>query len=93
MIERRQLANGLALCLAPDPSNPVVAVSLWYRVGSADERPGRTGLAHLFEHLMFQGSAHVEKGRHFALIQAAGRRANAATGMDRTTLRLSHRIA
>ena len=84
LIERRQLANGLALCLAPDPSNPLVAVSLWYRVGSADERPGRTGLAHLFEHLMFQGSAHVEKGQHIGLIQAAGGRANAATGMDRT---------
>jgi zinc protease len=84
MIERHELANGLVACLSPSQSIPVVAVSLWYRVGSADEAPERTGLAHLFEHLMFQGSLNVGKGEHFALIQAAGGRANAATGIDRT---------
>lgn len=84
MIERIQLANGLVVCLSPNRSVPVVAVSLWYGVGSADEMPGHTGLAHLFEHLMFQGSLNVRKGEHFALIQAAGGRANAATGIDRT---------
>jgi zinc protease len=84
IIERHRLANGLVVCLAPEAAVPVVALSLWYRVGSADERQERTGLAHLFEHLMFQGSANVGKGQHFQLIQAAGGRANAATGMDRT---------
>jgi zinc protease len=84
MIERHELANGLVACFSPSPSIPVVAVSLWYRVGSADEEPERTGLAHLFEHLMFQGSLNVRKGEHLALIQAAGGRANAATGIDRT---------
>lgn len=83
-IERHELANGLDVCLLPNRSIPVVAVSLWYRVGSADEAPGRTGLAHLFEHLMFEGSLNVGKLEHFTLIQAAGGRANAATGMDRT---------
>jgi zinc protease len=84
MIEQLELANGLVVCLSTDRSVPVVAVSLWYGVGSADERPGRTGLAHLFEHLMFQGSLNVRKGDHFSLIQSAGGRANALTGTDRT---------
>ena len=84
MIEQIELANGLVACVAPNSSTPVVAVSLLYRVGSADEAPGRTGLAHLFEHLMFQGSLNVRKGGHFALIRAVGGRANAATGMDCT---------
>ena len=84
MIERHQLANGLVVCLSPNRSIPAVAVSLWYGVGSADEVPGRTGLAHLFEHLMFQGSLNVRKGEHLRLIQAVGGRANAATGIDRT---------
>ena len=84
MIEQSELANGLVVCLSPNRSIPIVAVSLWYGVGSADEAPGRTGLAHLFEHLMFQGSLNVRKGEHFALIQSAGGRANAATGIDRT---------
>lgn len=83
-IERHELENGLRVCLAPDPSVPVVAVNLCYGVGSRDEKPGHTGLAHLFEHLMFQGSANVVKGEHFQLVQAAGGRANAATGYDRT---------
>jgi predicted Zn-dependent peptidase len=83
-IERHELANGLRVCISPHPSSPVVAVSVWYGVGSADEVPGRTGLAHLFEHLMFQGSRNVGKAQHFSLVQAVGGRANAATGLDRT---------
>jgi predicted Zn-dependent peptidase len=79
-----QLANGLRVVLVPDDRVPVAAASLWYRVGSAHERPGRGGFAHLFEHMMFQGSAHVAKGEHFGLIQAAGGRTNAYTGLDAT---------
>jgi zinc protease len=82
--ERHQLANGLTVILAPDPSVPVVAVNLWYRVGSRNERPGRTGFAHLFEHMMFQGSKHVPKNRHFELIEQAGGALNATTWFDRT---------
>ena len=84
MIERVELTNGLVVCIAPNRTIPLVALSLWYGVGSADEAPGRTGLAHLFEHLMFQGSLNVRKGEHFALIQRAGGRANAATDVERT---------
>ena len=80
MIESHQLANGLVVCLSPNRASPIVAVSLWYGVGSADEAFGRTGLAHLFEHLMFQGSRNVAKTEHFTLIQRVGGRANAATG-------------
>src|SRR5690606_7118716 len=68
----------------PDPAVPVVAVNLWYRVGSRDERPGRTGFAHLFEHMMFQGSAHVPETAHFALIEKAGGSLNGSTWLDRT---------
>jgi predicted Zn-dependent peptidase len=84
VIEQYELDNGLVACVSPNRSIPVVAVSLWYGVGSADEVAGRTGLAHLFEHLMFQGSRHVGKGEHFTLIQSVGGRANAATGPDGT---------
>lgn len=84
MIERHELSNGLVACLSSNRSIPAVAVSLWYGVGSADEVKGRTGLAHLFEHLMFQGSLSVGKAEHFTLIQRIGGRANAATGIDRT---------
>ncbi|MEX1256840.1 MAG: pitrilysin family protein [Gemmatimonadota bacterium] len=83
-IRRHALDNGLTVILAPDPSVPVVAVNLWYGVGSRNEREGRTGFAHLFEHLMFQGSAHVEKGRHFELVERAGGSLNASTWFDRT---------
>lgn len=84
MIEQHQLANGLRIILSTNRSIPAVALSLWFGVGSADESPGQTGLAHLFEHLMFQGSQNVAKGEHFTLIQNVGGRANAATGIDRT---------
>jgi zinc protease len=83
-IERHTLANGLTVVLAPDPAVPVVAVNLWYGVGSRNERPGRTGFAHLFEHMMFQGSKHVPKNRHFELIERAGGSLNATTWFDRT---------
>ncbi len=78
------LANGLTVVLAPDRSVPVVAVNLWYAVGSRNEPPGRTGFAHLFEHMMFQGSANVEKGGHFELVERAGGSLNATTWFDRT---------
>ncbi len=83
-IERHQLANGLRVILSRDDSAPIVAVNLWYDVGSKHEKAGRTGFAHLFEHMMFQGSEHVAKGEHFALIQAAGGTLNASTWLDRT---------
>ena len=78
------LDNGLTVVLAPDPSVPIVAVNLWYSVGSRDEREGQTGLAHLFEHMMFQGSEHVPKGAHFELLESAGGSMNASTWFDRT---------
>jgi zinc protease len=83
-IERQRLDNGLRIILSRDASAPLVAVNLWYHVGSRHERPGRTGFAHLFEHMMFQGSEHVAKGEHFALINAAGGTLNASTWYDRT---------
>ncbi len=82
--EIHALANGLTVVLAPDPLAPVVAVNLWYGVGSRNERPGRTGFAHLFEHMMFQGSAHVPKNLHFELVEQAGGSLNASTWFDRT---------
>jgi predicted Zn-dependent peptidase len=83
-IDRHALDNGLRIILSRDPRAPVVAVNLWYDVGSKHEKPGRTGFAHLFEHMMFQGSANVEKGQHFSLVQAAGGTLNASTWLDRT---------
>lgn len=83
-IHRRTLSNGLRVVAAPDPSFPVVAINLWYGVGSRDERPGRTGFAHLFEHMMFQGSAHVSKNGHFEHVERAGGSLNGSTWFDRT---------
>jgi predicted Zn-dependent peptidase len=83
-IQRHALPNGLRILLSPDDLAPIVAVNLWYDVGSKHEKPGRTGFAHLFEHMMFQGSEHVAKGEHFALVQAAGGTLNASTWLDRT---------
>ena len=80
----RRLANGLRVIVAPDHLAPVVAVNLWYAVGSRDEVPGKTGFAHLFEHFMFQGSGHVTKAEHMSIIQAAGGVNNATTYFDRT---------
>ncbi|MFT4217646.1 MAG: pitrilysin family protein [Micropruina sp.] len=78
------LGNGMRVVVSPDPAVPVVAVNLWFDVGSRDEQPGRTGLAHLFEHLMFEGSAHVAAGEHLAIVQSVGGSANATTWFDRT---------
>jgi predicted Zn-dependent peptidase len=83
-IVQRSLANGLRVVASPDHGTPTVAVNLWYDVGSRDEQPGRTGFAHLFEHLMFQGSAHVPSGQHIGLLQAVGASVNATTWFDRT---------
>jgi predicted Zn-dependent peptidase len=83
-IERHALDNGLRIILSRDPRAPMVAVNLWYDVGSKHEKAGKTGFAHLFEHMMFQGSANVEKGQHFSLVQAAGGTLNASTWLDRT---------
>ena len=68
-----QLPNGLNVILHRDASVPIVAVNVWYHVGSANERPGRTGFAHLFEHLMFEGSKNVKEGEFDTLLEAAGR--------------------
>jgi predicted Zn-dependent peptidase len=82
--ERHRLDNGLRVVLSPDRTVPVVAVNLWYGVGSRNERPGKTGFAHLFEHMMFQGSAHVPKNKHFELIERVGGTLNGSTWFDRT---------
>lgn len=79
-----RLPNGLLLTLSPDRTAPIVAVNLWYHVGSANEREGRTGFAHLFEHMLFQGSEHVAANEHFELIQRAGGTLNGSTWLDRT---------
>jgi zinc protease len=79
-----RLPNGLRLVLAEDHLVPVVAVNVWYDVGSKNEVPGKTGFAHLFEHVMFEGSAHVGKAEHVALVQAAGGTMNGSTWLDRT---------
>ena len=93
-IEEHSLANGLRVVLNPDPALPLVAVNLWYHVGSQNEAPGRTGFAHLFEHMLFQGSQHVGTNDHFRYVQQVGGVANGSTWYDRTnyyeTLPASH---
>ncbi len=79
-----KLENGLRVIIAPDHSAPVVAVAVTYNVGSRNERPGRTGFAHLFEHMMFQGSENVGKGEHFLLVLNNGGGMNGTTNEDRT---------
>jgi predicted Zn-dependent peptidase len=79
-----RLANGLRLIIAVDRLAPVVAVNLWYDVGSKHEVEGKTGFAHLFEHVMFQGSRNVGKAEHMALVQGAGGTLNGSTWLDRT---------
>ncbi len=81
---QRQLDNGLTVIVNPDPTSPAVALNIWYHVGSADEDQGASGFAHLFEHLMFQGSANVAPSEHLAAVQAMGGTANATTSFDRT---------
>src|SRR3989337_473403 len=83
-IETVTLDNGLRVVLSEDHTAPIVAVNLWYHVGSGNERPSRTGFAHLFEHMLFQGSEHVAANEHFELVARAGGTLNGATWLDRT---------
>jgi len=83
-VETFHLDNGLFVTLSEDHTAPIVAVNLWYHVGSANEKTGRTGFAHLFEHMLFQGSAHVGSNEHFELIQRAGGTLNGSTWLERT---------
>src|SRR6185295_9597477 len=82
--ERHTLDNGLRVILHRDARLPLVTVNLWYHVGSKNERPGRTSFAHLFEHMLFQGSEHVGTNDHFRYIQQVGGVANGSTWYDRT---------
>ncbi len=83
-IRRERLENGLRVVMNPDRTVPTVAVSVYYDVGSRNEVRGRSGFAHLFEHMMFQGSANVAKGEHFVLIMNRGGQLNGTTSHDRT---------
>ncbi len=83
-IHRRTLPNGLRVVVSPDHTVPNVTVNIWVGVGSRHESAGRTGFAHLFEHLMFQGSRGVRSGEHFEALMAQGARLNATTWFDRT---------
>jgi len=82
--EKFVLQNGLEVILYQTKSFPTVAINIWYKVGSANEKPNKTGFAHLFEHMMFQGSQNVDKEMHFKYIQEAGGTLNGSTSMDRT---------
>src|SRR5438093_5427129 len=81
---RFTLDNGLTLLVHEDRALPLLGVNLWYRVGSAHEEVGKTGFAHLFEHLMFEGSAHVPPGAFDQLLESAGATNNGSTSSDRT---------
>jgi len=78
------LPNGLRVIYSEDHSTPIVSVDVWYNTGSRNERSGRSGFAHLFEHMMFQGSAHVKKAEHFQYVNRAGGVMNGSTTEDRT---------
>ncbi len=80
----QRLSNGLRVIIAPDHSAPVFSIAVTYNAGSRNERPGRTGFAHLFEHMMFQGSENVGKGEHFILVLNNGGGMNGTTSEDRT---------
>jgi len=82
--EKYQLPNGLTVMLSEDHRAPVVAVDLWYHVGAVNERKGRSGFAHLFEHLMFQGSEHVGKFEHVRIVNENGGTLNGSTRFDHT---------
>lgn len=84
VFEEYSLKNGLRVILHRDARTPLVHVTLWYHVGSKNEKADQTGFAHLFEHMMFQGSQHVAKTEHFVRIQGIGGSVNATTGQDRT---------
>src|SRR5689334_15224891 len=82
--QRLVLPNGMVVILHQDKSTPIVHVELWYHVGSKNEKPGRTGFAHFFEHLMFKGSRNVEPEQHTSIIASIGGQANAYTNEDTT---------
>ena len=82
--QKEILDNGLEVIISEDNSIPIVSVNIWYKVGSANESRGKTGFAHLFEHMMFQGSLHVPKEMHFRYIQEAGGKLNGSTSFDKT---------
>src|SRR5205823_1998393 len=83
--ERYQLANGLDVILHPDTAVPTVHIEIWYKVGSKDEVAGRTGFAHLFEHMMFQGTKQIPEDAYFKYLSEAGASSrNGSTGFDRT---------
>src|SRR5687768_13510311 len=79
-----KLDNGLTVILSEDHSTPIVHLALWYHVGSKNEKPGRTGFAHLFEHMMFKGSKNVEPEAHTSFISGVGGQSNAYTTEDTT---------
>src|SRR4249920_529648 len=83
--EKYRLPNGLEVILSQDRTLPLVAVDIWYHVGAANEEPGRTGFAHLFEHMMFTGSKHIARGTAEKLLEGVGGSdSNASTSFDRT---------
>lgn len=83
-IRQKTLKNGLKIVAAEDRSRPVINLQVWYHVGSRDEKPGRAGFAHLFEHIMFRGSKNVGPEEHMRLVRQAGGVVNAYTGFDTT---------
>src|SRR5688572_32486013 len=82
--QRLVLPNGMVVILHQDKSTPIVHVELWYHVGSKNEKAGRTGFAHFFEHMMFKGSRNVEPEQHTSIIASVGGQANAYTNEDTT---------
>ena len=89
-LEEFTLANGLRVVLSPDRAIPVVSIAVYYDVGSRNEREGRTGFAHLFEHMMFQGSENVGKGEHFISVENNGGGAKLRRGAKRLRHRGSY---
>jgi zinc protease len=83
-VTKYSLPNGLTVLLSPDHSSPVTAVAVWYHVGSKNEKPGRTGFAHLFEHMMFTGTQHIPSGQHAKILESVGGQFNGTTDNDRT---------
>ena len=81
---RFSLPNGLTVMLHEDHTTPTVSVNLYYHVGSGREKPGRTGFAHLFEHIMYEGSGHVPEGKYDEWLEAAGGDNNGSSNSDRT---------
>ncbi len=84
-VDEHRLENGLRVVLSPDPRVPIVGVAAYYDVGSRNEVPGKSGFAHLFEHLMFEGSANVGKSEHFRYVTRFGGQVNGTTSADRTS--------